>query len=407
MKHPQHREYSIYSVPHKVHTRIDLLWGIQEICTVTGGIEYLAKTLSDHSPLKITLDWDRRRQAIPTWRLQVEALQDPAFTDTLRTKLKQYWELNTGTTNLRAVEWDAHKVVIRGYCISTTWGLRRTLHAEVSKLEKKLRALENAVARNEAPYTSLKDARAEYATADATLRLHDYKYHVTRLQAEGDKSGRLLAWLLREERQCPPIGAIGLGAGALATTQEKINDAFREYYTQLYTTRTSCTSQQLRSFLADSSLPQLTHTDRETLEAPITLGELNKALEQLPRNKAPGADGLPSEYYSTFVTHLNAHLLKVIEEAGVRGTLPPTMREAMIVVLPKQGRDPTDVKSYRPLSLLNLDCKILGKILANRLAPHMHTLVHEDQNGFIPKRNTFLNIRRLLSVMGDTPPECI
>ncbi|KAJ1090709.1 hypothetical protein NDU88_003838, partial [Pleurodeles waltl] len=40
----------------------------------------------------------------------------------------------------------------------------------------------------------------------------------------------------------------------------------------------------------------------------------------------------------------------------------------------------------------------------NRLAPHMHTLIHEDQNGFIPKRNTFLNIRRLLSVMGDTPP---
>ncbi|KAJ1184076.1 hypothetical protein NDU88_000886, partial [Pleurodeles waltl] len=50
MKHPQHREYSFYSVPHKVYTRIDLLWGTRDICTVTNGIEYLAKSLSDHSP---------------------------------------------------------------------------------------------------------------------------------------------------------------------------------------------------------------------------------------------------------------------------------------------------------------------------------------------------------------------
>ncbi|KAJ1097560.1 hypothetical protein NDU88_002678, partial [Pleurodeles waltl] len=164
----------------------------------------------------------------------------------------------------------------------------------------KLRALENAVARNATPYTALKEMRAEHAKADATLRLHDHKHHVARLQSEGDRSGRLLAWLLREDRRCSPIGAIGTGAGAIATTQVKINDAFREYYTQLYTKSTSCTIQQLESFLADSPLPQLMHVDRDTLEAPITLGELNKALEQLPRNKAPGTDGLPSEYYSTF-----------------------------------------------------------------------------------------------------------
>ncbi|KAJ1136101.1 hypothetical protein NDU88_002519 [Pleurodeles waltl] len=407
MKHPQIREYSFYSAPHKVHTRIDLFWGTQEICTGVSGTDYLAKTLSDHSPLSITLDWGRRRHAIPMWRLQVEALHDPAFIDALRTALKQYWESNTGTTNLRATEWDAHKVVIRGHCISTTWGVRRTLHAEVSKLEEKLRALENAVACNVTPYSALRETRAEHAKADATLRLHDHKHHMARLQAEGDRSGRLLAWLLREDRRCPPIGSIITGVGAIATTQVNINDAFREYYTQLYTKSTSCTIQQLESFLADSPLPQLTNTDRESLEAPITLGELNKALEQLPRNKVPGTDGLPSEYYSTFATHLNTYLLKIFEEAEVNGNLPPSMREAMIVVLPKPGRDPTDVRSYRPLSLLNLDCKILGKILANRLAPYMHILVHEDQNGFIPKRSTFLNIRRLLSVMGDSLPTAL
>ncbi|KAJ1091063.1 hypothetical protein NDU88_004191 [Pleurodeles waltl] len=213
----------------------------------------------------------------------------------------------------------------------------------------------------------------------------------------------MLAWLLREDRPQAPIGAIRVGMCEMATTQVEINETFRNYYSNLYTKRTSCTATQIEAFLADSLLPQLPQTDRDGIETPITIEEIELALAQLPRNKALGADGLPSEYYKAYLPSLKSHLLGVFQEAWTKESLPISQREAMIVVLPKQGRDHTDVKSYRPLSLLNTDCKILGKILANRLAPLMHLLIHVDQNGFIPKRNTFLNIRRLLSIIGDTP----
>ncbi|KAJ1128232.1 hypothetical protein NDU88_006611, partial [Pleurodeles waltl] len=53
-------------------------------------------------------------------------------------------------------------------------------------------------------------------------------------------------------------------------------------------------------------------------------------------------------------------------------------------------------------------CKLLGKILANRLLPHLESLIHSDQSGFIPGRSTFLNIRRLLHIMhSNTEPKAV
>ena len=74
------------------------------------------------------------------------------------------------------------------------------------------------------------------------------------------------------------------------------------------------------------------------------------------------------------------------------------MREALVVMIPKQGKDPKMISSYRPISMLNIDTKILCRVLANRLLPYLPRLVHPDQNGFIPGRNTLYNIRRLTHV---------
>ncbi|KAJ1187824.1 hypothetical protein NDU88_004594, partial [Pleurodeles waltl] len=68
--HPEQKEYSFYSVPHNTYTRIDIIWGTREIGALVTESEYLAKTLSDHAPLRVTLNWGRTRQAVPTWRFQ-------------------------------------------------------------------------------------------------------------------------------------------------------------------------------------------------------------------------------------------------------------------------------------------------------------------------------------------------
>lgn len=71
------------------------------------------------------------------------------------------------------------------------------------------------------------------------------------------------------------------------------------------------------------------------------------------------------------------------------------LREATIIVLPKPGKDPTLCDSYRPISLLQTDIKILAKILARRLNSVILSLIHPDQTGFMPGKSTALNLRRL------------
>uniref|UniRef100_A0A803J788 Reverse transcriptase domain-containing protein n=1 Tax=Xenopus tropicalis TaxID=8364 RepID=A0A803J788_XENTR len=75
------------------------------------------------------------------------------------------------------------------------------------------------------------------------------------------------------------------------------------------------------------------------------------------------------------------------------------MAEALIIPIPKPGKDILDCSSYRPLSLLNTDVKILAKILAKRLSLVIHKIIHPDQTGFMPGKSTALNIRRVYEII--------
>lgn len=84
------------------------------------------------------------------------------------------------------------------------------------------------------------------------------------------------------------------------------------------------------------------------------------------------------------------------------GKLPHSMKEAIIVLLPIPDKDPTSPGSYRPISLLTADIKLLAKVKATRLSRVITDVVHDDQSGFMPNNRlskwkhggTYLFIRR-------------
>lgn len=65
----------------------------------------------------------------------------------------------------------------------------------------------------------------------------------------------------------------------------------------------------------------------------------------------------------------------------------------------KQDRDPMCVSSYRPISLLSVETKILTKILSNSLRNHVTKLIHTDQTGFTPKWYIYFTLRRLFNLI--------
>lgn len=130
----------------------------------------------------------------------------------------------------------------------------------------------------------------------------------------------------------------------------------------------------------------------------VSAADAAAALASLPRGKSPGSDGLTYEFYSAFWPWVADWLVASFNQPFLDSTqaspqLSATQRLGLVLLVYKAGGKPrAAVDSYRPITLLNCDLKIIAKVMVRRIGPALASVIDSTQTAFVPGRQIFDNV---------------
>ncbi len=283
--------------------------------------------------------------------------------------------------------WETTKCAIRGFCISFSSTLAKAKTHQFTQLENKIQSLQNLQKQHftEQQATQLSSLKEEYdllshSKVEFILHRTRQKYYF-----QSERPSHLLALRLKECESKAYISAIKSSDDQVTTNPVAINEIFKGFYTNLYKAETDFDEPICKQYLDKLELPRISQMVKETLEAPLSLEELHVSLKSLQKGKSPG-HGLPPELYLEIWDLVGILMLNSFNFAIEHGVFHRDQKTSLISLLLKKGKDPLDCSSYRLISLIPCDPKIYAKVFASHMEKVIHSLIKEDQTGFIKGR---------------------
>ncbi|KAJ1128275.1 hypothetical protein NDU88_006654 [Pleurodeles waltl] len=276
--YPTSRIFSCYTPTHGAYSRLDRFLlandGSLDICRVV----YQVRFLSDHAPLLLECETHIPKPAIALWLLRPDLLGDSEYKQDLQGVLNGYFSTNWGMATAQGIEWEALKVVIRGESLSKTYCIRKRLDQELTKQEDILAALQCQVDNGDASESDFLEVRGRIV--DLWDRLDNYVCwnYRQRLFLEADRSGRMLAWLLRRKRPIPIIQMLSGPSGEKILGQLRVNAHLGEHLWNIYATPDGVGVTRIREYLDGLRMPRLTEAQSEESEGEVSLDGLVEAL---------------------------------------------------------------------------------------------------------------------------------
>nr|XP_033799899.1 uncharacterized protein LOC117360313 [Geotrypetes seraphini] len=354
--------------------------------------------LSDHSPVVLELLFASESEE-RHWKFPCYLYRDLEFHKYIREQWLEYSSHNNTDDVHPITYWEASKAVLRGFIIAYLSRRRKAMDAELLTLSGELRQFRarHCKSLSAADKDRLLTVWRQIDTILTQRATRDIYFQCYKLYAWGGKTGRLLANLVRPPRTRQVILSIRDSKSTCYTQERQIQQQFVQFYESLYANRPFSDAAR-DAFFQGLRLPRLMDDQVEQLNTPISSDEVLLGIKKLKLTKAPGPDGFGSEYYKILSDQISPALAGAFNALSEsRGLGTPNM--AHVVLLPKPGKDPAQVGSYRPISLLNQDAKLFAAILARGLNAFLPLLVHEDQADFVLGRYASMNLIRALMAL--------
>ena len=398
--HPTTSAFTWFKPDGSILSRIDLICVPFSWISSISSCEIVPCPFSDHSLVLLN-------SSIPfiipkgpgRWLLNKSLLLDASFSH----EVKDFWtSWRTRKSSYPSLLewWDTGKMKIKG--IAVTHGASKKRSASSSRtllsnlathlkdrLDQGLSSCFEAYQSTLSSLASFDAAEAEAARVRARVKWAE----------EGETSSSYFFRLEKKNGATSWCSAVRDSNDLIVSDMEGILNVWFSFYSELFTA--SPTDTVSRDQLFENLDLSLSHDQALICEGPLSVDEVFTALQGMARQKTPGSDGLPAEFYLTFWDVLGSDLVEVLNASLGEGSLPPSLRKSLITLIFKKG-DRLNCKNWRPISLLNVDYKLCARALAGRLLKVIHLVVHPDQTCGVPGRFIGENVALLRDLVGIT-----
>ena len=199
----------------------------------------------------------------------------------------------------------------------------------------------------------------------------------------GEKSSKLFYNLEKQHALLNQVRTLLYGEKEVAH-KHIINQELECFYKNLFTEKSEFQNEDINAYLSQINILILTKEQSQTCEGPITEYELLNALKSMPNNKSPG-----KEFYESFWEEIKIPLRNIITISYQNGELSTSLRQlrqVVIKLIEKKDKDKKLIKNWRPISLLNIDTKLISKGLAERLKKILPSLISKNQTAYVKGR---------------------
>ena len=363
----------------------------------------------DHKAIYLSAEInDEFHRGPGTWKFNNQLLEDESYvqliTECLPRILAKYQEVES-----HQLLWELIKMEFRAETITYSKAERRELKNREIHLQEKLDALDNEICHGHDHFNqSLLDEYESIKTELNDIYEKKGKEAMFRSKArwieKGEKPTNYFFNLEKRNFEKKVITQLKLENGEIISDMKQVNLDIESFYSDLLETKSAGLlstnfRENFSAFVENLDIPKLSFEESMSLESNLTLGEIKNVLKSFQSNKSPGGDGFSKEFFETFFDLIGTHLLNSYNEAFTKGQLSISQRRGVICLIPKDDSDLTELSNWRPLTLLNVDYKILAKAIGQRIESKLSSLIHSDQTGFIKGRFIGQNVWLLNDIM--------
>jgi exonuclease III len=357
---------------------------------------------SDHASVTVEINIDQEIKVGPgLTRINSIILEDPVILERVRRELKEM--LNQIPQN-----WNPHdklefmKVAIRSVISANVGFNRKELNNEIKDLEKvlnemcelkskacsldneeekllKIELIDGAINRTNSDLKLLREKRSAETNFRAKAKWSDL----------GEKSNKYFLNLNKKFTKQKIIGNI-ICDDVRYRGQEGVKEGITKFYEKLYNKVEIDNSED--DFYDKS--PKLSNNSSVYMDSELTEVELFEALKTC-NDSAPGSDGISYGVYKKLWNITGPYIINSWNYSYEIGHMAPSHKESIIVLLPKDGKDSSDIKNWRPITLSNCDSKIITKALSNRMAKVLGEIIDESQTAYVKGRSIMDNLRSI------------